>query len=277
MKIPRMWKLKRPGIAFSVFFLSLISSIGQISWQEASVISLGNTFVSRSGYCNARHNQAGLGWIDMNTVTLQHSLPFTMNELGISTMSAQILVGEGAFGTTLTSFGISGLRQTSAWISYGMKLQHGVTAGLGIHVWSLTIPDQLFFHPGFSFGIGIQVKINDQFVLGGHVLHPIGWNATGTGSWDDQMVISIGCSYTFFQIIAYYSNLKLLSKYQIQSCHGIGLNFKDRVELMLGMHNRPFSISGGVATFFSNWNLNVAFEYIIDFGTIPSSSFTYAW
>ncbi len=277
MNSPQMWNLKRPGIVLPVFFLSLIPLIGQIYWQEASVASLGNTFVTRSGYCNARHNQAGLGRIDVNTVSLQHIRPFILNELGISTLSAQILAGEGAFGATLSSFGILGLRQTSAWISYGMKLQHGITAGLGIHLWSSTIPDKVFFHPGFSFALGIQARINDLIVIGAHVNHPVGWYSDNPGQGNDPMVISIGGSYTFFQTITYYSNLQLFSETQIQSCHGIKLKFKERVELLLGMHNRPISISGGVATIFPNWNLYIAFEYIIDSGPIPSSSFTYAW
>ena len=277
MNSPQMWNLKRPGIVLPVFFLSLIPLIGQISWQEASVASLGNTFVTRSGYCNARHNQAGLGWIDISTITLQHSRPFTLNELGISILSAQILAGEGAFGATLSSFGISGLRETSAWISYGMKLQHGITAGLGIHFWSSTIPNQMFFHTGFSFAIGIQAKINDQFVIGAHVNHPIGWYADIPGPENDPMVISMGGSYTFFQTITYYSNFKFHSKTQIQSCHGIKLQFKERVDLLMGMHNQPISISGGVSTIFPNWRLIIAFEYIMESGSIPSSSFTYVW
>lgn len=276
MIFPQKWNLRRPGILLPVFFLSLIPVNGQISWQEASVTSLGNTFVTRTGYCLARHNQAGLGWIDRNTVSLQHSRPFTLNELGISTLSAQILAGGGAFGTTLSSVGIAGLRQTSAWISYGMKLQQRITVGLGLHFWNSSIPDQMFFNPGFSFALGIRAKINDQFVLGAHVLHPLGWYADSPGPVNDGMVISMGCSYTFFQIISYYFDLQLIPEYQIQSCHGIQLKFKERAEMLLGMHNKPFSISGGVAVNFPKWTLYIAYEYIIDSGYMPSSSFTYA-
>ena len=274
---PQKWILKRPGLVIPVFFLSLIPVMGQIYWQEASVASLGNSFVTRKGLCNARHNQAGLGWIDVNSVSLQHSRPFIVKELGISSLSAQIHAGEGAFGTTLSTFGITGLRETSAWISYGMKLHSGITAGLGIHFWSSSIPDQMLYHTGFSFAAGMQAKVNDQLFIGAHVLHPAGWNIEKPGRRNEQMVISAGFSYTFFQTITYYSDLQIMPENHIQTCHGMELKFSERIGFLLGMHNRPFSISGGVAIIHANWTLHAAFEYMIDSGSTPFSSLTYAW
>ncbi|MEN8229924.1 MAG: hypothetical protein ABFS38_17320 [Bacteroidota bacterium] len=274
---PQKWILKRPGIVIPVFFLSLTPVSGQIQWKEAAVAALGNSFVTRPGLCNASHNQAGLGWIDRNSLSLQHSRPFILKELGISSLCAQIHAGEGTFGTTLSTYGITGLRETSAWISYGMKLHPGITAGLGIHFWCSTIPEQLLYHIGFSFAAGIQAKVNDQLFIGAHVLHPAGWNAITPGMRLDRMVISAGFSYTFFQTVSYYSDLRILSENHIQSCHGIELKLSERIEFLLGMHNHPFSISWGVAFLLDNWTLHAAFEYLIDSGSTPFSSITYAW
>jgi len=268
---------KRPGIVIPVFFLCLHPMMGQVAWQEASVESLGNTFVTRTGYCHARHNQAGLAWIEKNSLTLQHSRPFILKELGISILSCQFQTGAGAFGATLSRFGIEGFNQSSAWISYGMKLQHGISMGLGIHFWTTGIPGQMIFHPGFSFALGIQARINDQFAIGAHVLHPIGWYSINPGDRDGIMVISVGGSYTFLESIIYYSDLRIMPGNHLQSCHAIELKNKHRLGILMGLHNQPFGISGGIVISFRSWTLHAACKYLMESGIAPSSSFTYVW
>ena len=170
---PQKWNLKRPGLLIPVFFLCLIPVSAQLPWPKASVAACGGCFVARSGYTNAMYNQAGLGWISKNSISLQHSLPFIISGLGISSVSGQIQVGEGAFGAAFSTFGIRGLNTSSAWVSYGMKLHPGITAGMGIHLWNYSIPEQVIFHPGFSCALGIQARINEKLVIGGHLLHPV--------------------------------------------------------------------------------------------------------
>lgn len=277
MIFPQMWNLIRPGLVIPVFFLSLFPVSGQIPWQEASVAAVGGSFVTRSGFTNARYNQAGLGWINRNSISLQHIRPFIIDELGISSISGQVPAGEGAFGATLSTFGIRGLCYTSTWLSYGMKLHPGITAGLGIHLWNSSIPEQIIFHPGFSCAMGIQARINDKLVIGGHVMHPACWSADTQGQQMNFMVISAGCSYTFFQTATFHSDLHIMPESHIQMCQGIELELKDRIGINLGMHNRPFSVSGGIVVLHLHWTIHVAFEYMIDSGSTPSSSLTYVW
>jgi len=277
MIFPQMWSLKRPGILIPVFFLSLFPVSAQISWQEAVVASLGGTCVTRPGFCNSGHNQAGLGWIDRSSIAVEHARPFLIRDLDISSLSTQHRVGEGALGTMLSSFGITGLKYTSAWISYGLKLHPKLAAGLGLHFWNTSIREQFLYHPGFSCAMGIQVRINEQLMIGGHVLHPIGWYSNIPVQRNQQMVISAGCSYTLFQTITYYADLHFKNENQIQMCHGVELKMNERFGLMLGMHDQPFSVSAGLMLAHSNWILHAAFEFMIDSGGIPYSSLAYAW
>lgn len=271
------WNLKRPGLMIPVFFLSLFPVSGQLSWPEASVAACGGCFVARSGYTVARYNQAGLGWIDQNSISLQHSLPFIISGLSISSISGQIQVGEGAFGATFSKFGIRGLSSSSAWISYGMKLHPGITAGMGIHLWTHSIPEQVIFHPGFSCAIGIQAKINEKLFIGGHILHPVYWTANEYSQQVQFMVISVGCAYTFFQSTTFHSDLHVMSGKKIQMCHGIVLENQESIKILLGMHNMPMAISGGIELVHLHWTIHISFEYMIDSGSTPSSSLSYAW
>jgi len=274
---PQKWMMKRPGLLIPVFFFYLIPVSGQPFWQESAVSALGGTFVTHQGYFNGRHNQAGLGWIEQHSFSVEHNRPFAMKELGISSMSSQVRAGNGAFGATLSSFGITGLRYTSAWISYGMKLSPGISCGLGVHFWNASIPERIFYHPGISCALGIQMRMNERLVIGAHVMHPVSWSANLPGPRRQIMLISTGWSYTFFRTSTFYSEIHIMPQNYLQLSHGIEVKFNDRFGLMMGLHNQPFSVSGGIALTLSQWLFHLAFEYVTDTGSSPSSSFTYAW
>ena len=148
MKLPLKWNLKRPGLLIPVFFLSMSPVSGQLSWRDSFVSAAGGCYVSRTGITSSRNNQAGLGWINQHSITTQHAQPYFLGELGIASLSMQVPVKQGGFGVTFSTFGLRGLRETSSWISYGMKLFPDIAAGIGIHLWNTSIRDDLVHHPG---------------------------------------------------------------------------------------------------------------------------------
>ncbi len=277
MIFPNYWNLKRPGMLIPVFFLSLLPARGQYSWKESSVASLGNTFVTRPGFACANHNQAGLAWLEQNTISLQHARPFTMKELGISSIAAQVATAGGTLGAAVGTFGITGLRQTDLWISYGMKLHREVSAGAGIHCWSFSSAKEALFNPGISLALGIQAMLSNRFRIGAHVFHPVGWSTGPNSARKSQMILSTGFSWDFIQGGTYYQDLRFTSGPSLQTCHGLEITFKQRFEILFGMHNHPFSVSGGITLFLASWTLQVAFEMMTDSGGSPYSSFTYGW
>lgn len=274
---PRMWMLKRPGTAVPVFFLCLLPVWGQIHWQEAETAARGGAFAASRGNFNSRNNQAGLGWIESHSLSLHHSRPFILKELGISSLSAQLHTGKGALGTTFTSFGIPGLRVTSVWISYGMQLHPGITAGLGIHGWTYSTGENRLFTPGISCALGIQGMIGERMLTGIHILHPVGWEARSTGVSQQPMVLTAGFAYTLFHVITFYTDLQMTPDSPLKSCHGLELSLEEQIQVQLGMHNRPFAVSGGITLTRTSWTFSTAFEYMLDSGGTPSTSLTYAW
>jgi len=266
-----------PGLIIPVFFLSPGPVSGQFIIEETTSVACGGTFVSRSGFSNALSNQAGLGRVSSRSVTIQHSRPFILADLGISTISVQIPSGKGALGATLTCFGIKGLYNTSGWLSYGMKLHPAITAGAGIHFWFSSIAEGLFYHPGLSCGIGVQARINDLLVAGGHVMYPAGWSADHPGRKDLPMILTAGCSYRFFNTATYHADLHMTPGNQLRISHGIELSFKKITGLQLGMHNHPYAASLGIELETGAWNICCAAEYCFDTGSSPSTALTYVW
>jgi hypothetical protein len=278
MIFPQQCIVKRPGLFFPVFFLSLFTMqvSGQLLWQESAVAALGSAYVTRPGYFTAGHNQAGLGWIENHSLSIQHSRPFIVKEFGISSLSAQMKINNGAFGATLSTYGLEGLRQTSSWLSLGIRLHPGITAGLGIHLWTWSIPEQILHHPGISFALGIQARISEHLMMGAHILHPLAWTAAETlrQKW---MTISVGLSYTFFGMATWYSEFHVLSEERVQLCNGLEWKIGDGISLFMGIHNGPFVYAAGIHVENARWSVQFAFQYVTDSGSIPQTSIHYDW
>jgi len=260
-----------------VFFLLLLPVSGQYDWKEPYVSSLGGAFVIHTGPASSSQNQAGLGSTEGNSICIQHCRPYMMMDLGISTLSLQLESGQGAFGSAITTLGVEGLRKTSAWISYGMQLHPGITTGVGIQLRYSSIPEKIWYQPAISCAIGIQARINSQLVTGAHVLHPVGWTSHPTDDRNQLMNLAVGGAYTFIETSTYFLELHVIPGSGLQVCQGLELKLKERMAMMLGMHTRPLSLTGGVAIFYTQWSMHAAFVYGIDSGTTPLSSLSYAW
>jgi hypothetical protein len=70
---------------------------------------MGGSFVCLNGYMCASQNQAGLGFIEYSSLSVQHGRPYWLTELGISSFSGQFSMGNGALGLMLSSMGLKGL------------------------------------------------------------------------------------------------------------------------------------------------------------------------
>lgn len=277
MKSPRKWIFARPGFLIPVFFLSQIPVSGQHPWHESTVSAAGGCYVSRHGMTDARYNQAGLGLINQYSISIQHAQPFVIREVGIASLSLQAPLGRGGFGATISTMGIKGFRQTSSWISYGLNLHPFLSAGIGLHFRNTSIREKVFFHAGVSCALGIQFKINENLMLGAHVMHPVAWPDRYPGTDNRQMMISAGVSYTFFRTATYHSDLHVWPSGYIQWSHGLEIFLKDSFRILLGIHNRPHTLSGGIQLKHQRWAVSIAVSYRFDTGTTPSSTLSYAW
>jgi hypothetical protein len=276
---PPGWIVRRPGLLIPVFFLSLVHATVscQEQWPEASSAALGGCYVTMQGFSCATLNQAGLGFIEQSSVSIQHSIPFLIIDLGLSSVSGQFKTGSGAAGIALASRGIRGYRQTSVWLSYGMRLHPQISAGVGIHLWNSTIAEQSLFAPGVSFALGLQIRINDQWTLGGSLFHPAGWSASPMENAQNRMTISAGVTYSFLGAGRFFSEIHIQSLNGVNLCNGLEWNLKQQNCLRTGVYFRPFTLSGGTSLMFTKWVLEFSFQYRPESGLSPLTSLTHAW
>ena len=276
---PPGWMLKRPGILIPVFFLSLLHAnvASQVQWPGTASAALGGSFVCLQGYMCTSQNQAGLGFIEQSSVSLQHGRPYLLKELGISSFSGQFSTGKGALGIALSTQGLSGFRQSSLWLSYGLRLNPDISAGMGIHLWNSSIREQLIYAPGISFALGLQVRIQEQWILGARLFHPTAWSSQSKQSKEQHMAIEAGFSYSFFRVARLYSELHIKPGASLILCNGIEWSLNQHTHLRTGICSQPFTFSWGIALRFTKWVAEFSFQYRTDTGLSPLTSLTHAW
>jgi hypothetical protein len=271
--------LKRPGILIPVFFLSLfpVQVTCQWPWPETGSAALGGCSMTGHGYSCAGQNQAGLGFIEHSSFTFQHCRPYLLREIGISTLSAQFKTGKGALGISMASRGIKGFRQTSMWLSYGMKLNPDISTGVGIHLWNSALQEQFIYAPGISFALGLQIRINDHWRMGGGLYHPDGWSGRSALSVQQSMAIETGFSYAFLDSGHLYSEIHIQPGNGLISCIGLDWTVNQRTIFRVGVSSKPFTFSWGISQVLRGWVLEFSFQCRIDSGVAPFTSITHAW
>lgn len=279
MIYPLVWILKRPGWLIPVFFLLHIQACvsAQFAWPETATAALGGAFVTRAGFSCAGLNQAGLGTREQHSLSLQHSRPYLLRELGQSSLSGQFCTGNGALGMELSTQGIKGLRQSSFWFSYGLKLHPGVSAGMGIHLWNSSLAEQVLYASGISFALGIQARIHQQWMVGAHVRHPLSWSSLSLPSSLPRMTISAGFSYTFLKSATLYSEVHIEPGDRIIVVEGLEWHINKRVAMSTGFSNKPLTFCWGLSLLHSKWSIQFAFQYRTRSGTVPFTSLNHAW
>ncbi|MCP4312175.1 MAG: hypothetical protein GY790_12990 [Bacteroidetes bacterium] len=277
MILPLKWIIRRPGFLIPVFFLSCFQIAGQVHWQDAESAALGRCYVTRLGTSCAGLNQAALGRIDKSSCSLHHLRPFITPELDILTLSLQLSLKRGGPGLSLSTMGITGMRQTSAWISYGLMLHPRLYAGAGIHLLNTGIREDALFHTEAGFALGLQFMVSDELILGAHVKHPKTWAGSKSGPADEHPVISTGFSYSFYKTALLHTELNVTAGLPIQWCNGLAIKISDSLQLLLGINNQPWSLSAGLSLKHKSWGINLAGTFCMDSGATPATSLAYAW
>lgn len=204
-------------------------------------------------------------------------MPFLLKELGISSLSGQFTLQRGALGIEFQTIGLKGFRQSSLWISYGLRLHPHISAGLGIHFWNTSLTEMLIYAPGISFALGLQIRINEKWELGGQLVHAAGWSSQTRSSLDQQRTIASGISCSFFKSARILFDLRINPGYNIIVCGGMEWVLNKQIKLRVGISRQPFTYSWGMSLKFNRWIAEFAFLYRADTGLTPLTSLTHAW
>lgn len=274
---PRKWIIERPGFLIPVFFLSCFPMGGQVFQPDAISAGLGSCFVGRSGEASASLNQAGLGRISQSSIALHHKRPFITSGLDILSLSLQFALKNGGPGLSFSTIGVPGMRQTSAWLSYGMSLHSRLYAGVGIRLLNTSIEDEAFYLLGAGFALGFQFLVNDELIIGAHMTTPESWMSGTMANGQKTLMITSGFSYLFYETARFHSEVRVQTGKALQWCSGMDIKISKALSLLIGLNNQPWSFTAGISLKHKQWLIALAGSYCMDAGTTPQSTLSYGW
>jgi hypothetical protein len=271
--------MKGPGKLIPVFFLSLLQAnlSGQVEWPGAASAALGGSFVCRQDYMCSSQNQAGLGFAEHSSISIQHGRPFLIRELGITSLSGQFRTGKGALGISFATTGLKGLRQSSFWLACGLKLHPRVSAGAGLHFWNTSIREQAFFAPGIGFSLGLQVRIRDRWKLGVRLNDPAAWSQPPEAFADESMSLETGAACSIFNVGQLFAELHIKPGMPIILCGGAEWSLNRQIVFRTGISSGPYTFSWGISFRFKRCVADFSFRYRSQTGLSPLSALSYEW
>jgi hypothetical protein len=257
--------------------LSILQASGQVEAMDAVTSSTGSCFVCLEGLNPAAYNQASLGNINRTQVSICHARPYMLGELGISTLSGYLPVGNTGLGGSFTAAGIPGFSHHSLWFGCGTRISPKITGGVGIHLWNHGIEGHPFFHTGAGCALGIVMQASERLSLGFHVRDPVSWSDLIPAAHFRMMEISAGFSWKILNTAFFYSELHLAADESVQWRNGISLRTGKSLVFMLGFRSAPFTLTTGLSLEYRNWTLSISMTCCFDTGATPISSLSYGW
>ena len=262
------WILKRPGTFVPVFFLSLFSILkAQYHLPGTSSAGLAGCVSALSGISGIDGNQGGLGWSGDAIICAEYAMPFTMKELGYAGLSATIPALDGNLGGKLVSGGIRGYREHSLWLSYGLRLGKQFSAGAGLFYNITSTGNKIVHHHRTSFAGGIQVRLSEQLIIGGHVRFPYQYSNPGSPYRRLQAAISLGGALDFFQSNTFYAECELNEITRFSISAGVKSVLGKLVILQTGFRTSPATFSFGTGFKITKMEIRFASQMIYKSGS----------
>lgn len=270
--------LKGPGIFIPVFFLSLQPAIlsGQVLCQGSGSAALGGSFVCLQDPVCSFQNQAGMGFVERSSISVQHGRPFLLNDLGISTISGQFRAGRGAIGIAASTTGLRGFSQSSLWLSCGQSLHPQISAGVGLHFWSTSLRDQLLFAPGLGFTMGLQLRFLKTWVLGARLSHPFAWSRHPY-AFKKTMGLQCGFARSIFDVGQLYAQVNIQPGDPIILCSGAQWKLNRQIIFRTGIRSGPLTFTWGIQLRFKKCLIDFSSMFRGDTGLSPLSAICYEW
>lgn len=270
--------LKGPGKFIPVFFLSLQQAAlpGQVLRQGTGSAALGGSFVCLQDHMCSFQNQAGLGFVERSSLSIQHARPFLLRDLGISSLSAQVQAGKGAIGMAASTMGLKGLRQSSLWLACGQRFHPQITAGVGLHFWSTSIRDQFLFAPGLGYTMGLQIRFRKTWILGARLSHPFAWSRSPNGI-RKSMGLQCGFARSIFDVGQVYAQANIQPGIPIILSSGAQWKLNRQIIFRTGIRSGPLTFTWGLQLSFSNFLIEFSGIYSSDTGLSPLSALSYEW
>ena len=241
----------------------------------ANFLGYGRAGVTIGGVASAYFNQAGLTEVNDFAVDLIAEKRFNLEELSTFSLAIAKSLKAGTFSFMISSFGFTEYNEQKMGLGYARKLSENISLGGQLDLLRINIAQ---FGNGnyFTFELGLNYKINNEFSIGTHIFNP------GRVTIAENTLLGtrfrMGLKYTPSAKVFLITEVdKLIDRNITEFKFGISYQMAQEVQLRFGANPSVSIFSFGVALSM-NKKYGVAAAYGLNnvIGNTPAVSFQYS-
>ena len=256
--------------------ISLFSSNGDGPIGSRSA-ALGHASSCLFDIWSTRNNQGSLGFIRKTEVGAFYENRFFVKELTQSGFAAAIPIKKGTFGICYSSLGYKLYRESQTTLSYGMKLNDNISAGIGFDYLNTKIADIYGKSNAFTGSVGLLAKILPQVVISSHIYNPFRAKITNYNNEKVPTIFKFGAQYIFSKKVFIVAEAEKTSAKKINIKGGIEYNPSSLVYLRVGGSSYPAQASFGLGVNYNGIKIDMCTSYHSILGFSPQIGLSYAF
>ena len=239
--------------------------------------ALGHASSCLSDIWSTRNNQGSLGFVRKTEVGAFYENRFFVKELTQSGFAAAIPIKKGTFGICYSSLGYKLYRESQTTLSYGMKLNDNISAGIGFDYLSTKIADIYGKANAFTGSVGLLAKILPQVVISSHIYNPFRAKITNYNNEKVPTIFKFGAQYIFSKKVFIVAEAEKTSAKKINIKGGIEYNPSSLVYLRVGGSSYPAQASFGLGVNYNGIKIDMCTSYHSILGFSPQIGLSYAF
>ena len=226
---------------------------------------------------SARNNQGSLGFVRKTEVAAFYENRFFVKELSQSGFAVAAPIKKGTFGLSYSSLGYNLYRESQATLSYGMKLNENVSAGIGIDYLNTKIADIYGQAHAITGSVGLTAKILPQMVISTHLYNPFRAKITNYNNEKVPTIFKFGAQYIFSKKVFLVAEAEKTSAQKINIKGGIEYNPSSIVYLRVGGSSYPTQAAFGIGVNYNGLKIDMSTAYHNVLGFSPQIGLSYAF
>lgn len=239
--------------------------------------ALGHASSCLSDVWSTRNNQGSLGFVRRAEVGAFYENRFFVKELTQTGFAAAIPIKKGTFGLSYSNMGYKLYRESQASLSYGMKLNDIIAAGIAIDYLNTKIADIYGQANAFTGSVGLTAKILPQVVVSTHIYNPFRAKITNYNNEKIPTIFKFGAQYIFSTKVFLVAEAEKTSAQKINIKGGIEYNPSSLIYIRVGGASYPTQASFGMGVNYNGLKIDMSSSYHSILGFSPQIGLTYAF
>lgn len=239
--------------------------------------SLGHASSCLYDLWSARNNQGSLGFVRQNEVGAFYENRFFVKELTHSGFAIVSPIKKGTFGFVYSSLGYKLYRESQATLSYGMKLNESISAGIAVDYLNTKIADIYGQAHAVTGSIGLTAKLLPQVVVSTHIYNPFRAKITNYNNEKIPTIFKLGAQYIFSSKVFIIAEAEKTSAQRINIKGGIEYKPSSLIYIRAGGSSYPSQAAFGIGVNYNGLKIDLSSSYHSILGLSPQIGLSYAF